>query len=100
MTLEKDKVSVVPPEDPRKGKALYGLTRTLVANMVQGVTQGFQRVLEINGVGYKAEAKKEKKERKEKEKALREPGGFGKSLEKELMGSIRKGRIARNKGKK
>lgn len=46
-----------PSDDPRH-RALHGLTRTLVANMVQGVSQGYQKVLEIQGVGYKAEASK------------------------------------------
>ena len=45
------------PTDEERHKALHGLTRTLVANMVEGVTQGFQKTLEISGVGYKAEAK-------------------------------------------
>jgi len=44
------------PTDEERHKALHGLTRTLVANMVEGVTQGFQKTLEISGVGYKAEA--------------------------------------------
>lgn len=43
--------------DQRKVKALHGLTRKLIANMVVGVSQGFNRVLEINGVGYRAEVK-------------------------------------------
>ena len=47
-----------PSEEPRH-KALHGLTRTLVANMVQGVTSGYQKVLEIQGVGYKAEPSKD-----------------------------------------
>ena len=55
LAVEKDKVWVHPPEDPKRGKALQGLTRTLIANMVKGVSQGFERVLEINGVGYRAE---------------------------------------------
>jgi large subunit ribosomal protein L6 len=54
--VEKDRVFVHLPEDPKRGKALQGLTRTLIANMVKGVSQGFERVLEINGVGYRAEA--------------------------------------------
>jgi large subunit ribosomal protein L6 len=45
------------PSDEERHKALHGLTRTLVANMVEGVTTGFKRVLEITGVGYKAEIK-------------------------------------------
>jgi large subunit ribosomal protein L6 len=55
LALEKDKVWVQAPKDPKRGKALQGLTRTLIANMVKGVSQGFERVLEINGVGYRAE---------------------------------------------
>jgi large subunit ribosomal protein L6 len=56
LAAEKDKLIVQAPEGPRNGKALHGLTRTLIANMVKGVSQGFERVLEINGVGYRAEA--------------------------------------------
>ncbi|OGP48474.1 MAG: 50S ribosomal protein L6, partial [Deltaproteobacteria bacterium RBG_13_51_10] len=52
LAVEQDKIWVHPPEDLKKGKALQGLTRTLIANMVKGVSQGFERVLEINGVGY------------------------------------------------
>src|SRR4030042_2608503 len=55
ITIEKDKVLVLKPADPKRGSALQGLTRTLIANMVKGVSQGFERVLEINGVGYGAE---------------------------------------------
>jgi large subunit ribosomal protein L6 len=56
LTVEGDKVIVHAPEAAKNGKALHGLTRTLIANMVKGVSQGFERVLEINGVGYRAEA--------------------------------------------
>ena len=55
LSVEKDKVIVHRPEDEKRGKALQGLTRTLIANMVKGVSQGFERILEINGVGYRAE---------------------------------------------
>ena len=48
---------VTRPSDEERHKALHGLTRTLVANMVEGVTTGFKKVLEITGVGYKAEVK-------------------------------------------
>jgi len=44
-------------EDSRRGRSLHGLVRQLVANMVDGVAKGFTRVLEINGVGYRAEAR-------------------------------------------
>ena len=50
-------LSVARPNDEREAKALHGLSRTLVANMVQGVTQGFERKLEIVGVGYRVQAK-------------------------------------------
>ena len=49
--------TVARPSDEKKHKALHGLTRTLVQNMVDGVSKGFSRTLEIQGVGYKAEAK-------------------------------------------
>lgn len=44
-----------PGEESQKVKALFGLFRTLIANMVKGVAEGFERVLEIQGVGYRAE---------------------------------------------
>jgi large subunit ribosomal protein L6 len=50
-------VRVERESDERKLRALHGLTRKLIANMAQGVSQGFTRVLEINGVGYRAEVK-------------------------------------------
>src|SRR5438045_7691820 len=46
---------VTRPDDERQNKALHGLTRSLLANMVEGVTNGYRKVLEIQGVGYKAE---------------------------------------------
>lgn len=53
--LEADQLTIQPLEDSQKVKALFGLFRTLLANMVRGVSDGFERVLEIQGVGYKAE---------------------------------------------
>jgi large subunit ribosomal protein L6 len=50
-------VSVARPSDESHHKALHGLTRALVANMVEGVTKGYSKQLEITGVGYKAEVK-------------------------------------------
>jgi large subunit ribosomal protein L6 len=50
-------VRVEREAEERKVRALHGLTRKLIANMAQGVSQGFTRVLEINGVGYRAEVK-------------------------------------------
>ena len=46
---------VTRPDDERQSKALHGLTRALLANMVEGVTNGFKKTLEVQGVGYKAE---------------------------------------------
>ncbi len=51
---EKREIRVVRPDDQRMNKALHGLTRSLIANMVQGVTQPFEKRLEIVGVGYQA----------------------------------------------
>ena len=51
------KVTVARPSDDPQHKALHGLARTLVANMVEGVTKGYKKQLEIVGVGYKAEAR-------------------------------------------
>jgi large subunit ribosomal protein L6 len=50
-----DQVVVTRPTDRGEHRALHGLTRTLVANMVQGVTAGFEKRLEIQGVGYRAQ---------------------------------------------
>ena len=49
--------TVARPDDEPRSKALHGLSRTLVQNMIEGVTKGFSKTLEIQGVGYKAEAK-------------------------------------------
>jgi len=51
-----DTLLVERPDDERESRSLHGLTRSLVNNMVVGVTDGFQRELEIVGVGYRAEA--------------------------------------------
>ncbi len=53
--VENNQVVVTRPNDLKKMKSLHGLTRTLVANMVTGVTKGYEKVLEINGVGYRAQ---------------------------------------------
>jgi large subunit ribosomal protein L6 len=57
VVYENDQVTVTRPSDEAKHKALHGLSRTLVANMIEGVTTGFKKQLEIVGVGYKAEAR-------------------------------------------
>ncbi len=48
-------IRVERPTDAARHRALHGLTRSLLANMVEGVTEGFERTLEIHGVGYRAE---------------------------------------------
>jgi large subunit ribosomal protein L6 len=57
LSIEDKRLEVVRVDDSLRAKAAHGLTRTLINNMVVGVTQGFERILEINGVGYRAEAK-------------------------------------------
>jgi large subunit ribosomal protein L6 len=56
-SLEGNTFTVTRPSDETRHKALHGLTRTLVANMVEGVSTGFKKTLELQGVGYKAETK-------------------------------------------
>ncbi len=55
IAVETDQIIVARPSDAKEDTALHGLTRALINNMVVGVTTGFQRDLEINGVGYRAE---------------------------------------------
>jgi large subunit ribosomal protein L6 len=57
VAVEGNAVVVKRDDDSRRGRSLHGLTRILVANMVQGAGTGFTRVLEINGVGYRADAR-------------------------------------------
>jgi len=59
LAVEDGQVVVRRPSDESRHKALHGLTRTLVNNMVEGVTKGFTKALEIQGVGYKAEVTKD-----------------------------------------
>ena len=57
MDIKKDGETIVVsrPNDLKKNKALHGLTRTLINNMIIGVTNGYEKVLEVNGVGYRAQ---------------------------------------------
>ena len=57
LAIQGEQLVVTRPSDEPKHKALHGLTRTLVQNMVEGVARGFIKTLEIQGVGYKAEPK-------------------------------------------
>lgn len=52
--VEGDAVVVTRPNDDKEARSLHGLTRTIIGNMVEGVTNGFQKNLEIQGVGYRA----------------------------------------------
>lgn len=54
ITNENSVITVARPSDNKQHRALHGLTRSLIANMVIGVTDGYQRVLEITGIGYRA----------------------------------------------
>lgn len=54
IAVENNQVVVTRPSDLKRHKALHGLTRTLIFNMVEGVTKGYEKVLEVNGVGYRA----------------------------------------------
>ena len=55
ITMEDGHVVVARPNDLKKMKSLHGLTRTLIQNMVTGVSQGYEKTLEVNGVGYRAQ---------------------------------------------
>jgi len=57
LAIENDKISVTIDQEDRKNRSIQGLTRSLVANMVDGVSKGFEKTLEINGIGYRAEMK-------------------------------------------
>lgn len=54
ISMEGDAIKVAPRNDNRQGRTMWGMQRTLVSNMVTGVTAGFTTKLEINGVGYRA----------------------------------------------
>ena len=57
LSVEGNVLTVSRPTDEAQHRALHGLTRTLIANMVEGVEKGYSKVLEVNGVGYRAEKK-------------------------------------------
>ena len=54
VTLDNGVISVTRPDDAKENRSLHGLNRTLIANMVKGVSEGFSKELEINGIGYRA----------------------------------------------
>ncbi len=55
ITVENGEVAVARPNDGKEARSLHGLSRTLIANMVEGVTEGFKKELEIHGIGYRAQ---------------------------------------------
>ena len=55
IAIEGTEIVVTRPSDNKEHRALHGLTRTLIANMVEGVANGYSKTLEINGVGYRAQ---------------------------------------------
>lgn len=55
VSLESGEILVSRPNDEKENRALHGLTRSLIANMVEGVTNGFSKELEVNGVGYRVQ---------------------------------------------
>ncbi len=55
IAVEGNEVVVTRPSDNKEHRSLHGLTRTLIANMVQGVTEGFKKELQVNGVGYRVQ---------------------------------------------
>jgi large subunit ribosomal protein L6 len=57
LKIDNQQVNVLMVKETRENRALQGMTRSLINNMVIGVSNGFERVLEINGIGYRAEAK-------------------------------------------
>ncbi|MEO9247636.1 50S ribosomal protein L6 [Citricoccus nitrophenolicus] len=57
ITLEEGTVTVTRPNDERESRSLHGLTRTLISNMIVGVTDGYEKQLEVIGTGYRVQAK-------------------------------------------
>ena len=55
VTIEENVITVTRPNDEKENRALHGLTRSLIANMIEGVTNGFKKELEVNGVGYRVQ---------------------------------------------
>ena len=55
IAIENNEIIVTRPSDVKEHRALHGLTRTLIANMVEGVTNGYSKTLEVNGVGYRVQ---------------------------------------------
>jgi large subunit ribosomal protein L6 len=60
INIEETEIAVTRPTNNKIHRSLHGLTRTLISNMVEGVTKGFEKTLEINGVGYRAQKQGDK----------------------------------------
>ncbi|MBG9989461.1 50S ribosomal protein L6 [Aerococcaceae bacterium DSM 111176] len=60
MTLEDNQITFTRPNDSKANRSIHGTTRSLVANMIEGVTNGFKKELQLNGVGYRAQLQGEK----------------------------------------
>lgn len=58
--VREGEIAVLPANDTKRARSYWGMQRTLVSNLVEGVTEGFSKVLEINGVGYRAQAQGKK----------------------------------------
>ncbi len=57
ITKDGDTITVTRPDDKKENRSLHGLTRTLIANMIEGVSKGYSKELEVNGIGYRCEKK-------------------------------------------
>lgn len=57
LNLSDNVIEVIRPDDQKENRSLHGLTRALIQNMIKGVTEGYKKILDIVGVGYKAELK-------------------------------------------
>lgn len=55
VTINENVINVTRPNDEKENRSLHGLTRTLIANMIEGVTTGFKKELDVNGVGYRVQ---------------------------------------------
>ena len=55
VSIEDSVINVTRPDDEKENRSLHGLTRSLISNMVEGVTEGFKKELEVNGVGYRVQ---------------------------------------------
>ncbi len=55
LSQENQQITVARPNDKKENRSLHGLTRSLIANMIEGVTKGYTKTLEVNGVGYRVQ---------------------------------------------